>query len=193
MGEQSVIPNYSQTFVETKRDPNSSHYAVGATRPYHASPVSQFKEPQFNRYPNHEQVHLSSRHDMIGSPRFPHQELPREPHYDYEPTNINTKNYNVRNDRINPQSRTTMKPSTTPESVTDYQRGESIMSNQQQDHAEIYRQELFHENEGSMSGGSGTQFSQARVGDGQAQMQYSGPQQGRGKAPSKPYPFLIIA
>lgn len=182
-----MIPNYPQTFVETGRDSNSGHYAVGATRPHHASPVSQFKEPQFNRYQTQEQVHLSSRQDMIRPPRFPHQELPREP------TNINAKNYNMRNDRINPQPRTPMKPSATFESVTDYQRGDSVMSSQQRDYAEMSRQELFHENEGSTSGGVGNQFPRSRVADDRAHMQYSGPQQGRGKAPGKPSPFLIIA
>lgn len=192
-GEQGVIPKYSRTFVETRRDPNSSHNAVGAIRPYHASPVSQFKEPQFDRYQNQEQVHLSGRQD-IQPPRFPHQELLREPNYDYEPTNIEANNYNMRNGRINPQPRTAMKPSIVSESVVNHQRREPAMpKQQQQDYAEIYRQQLFPGNEGSTSGGYGTDFSRARVGDGQAQMQYSGPQQGRGKplsklSPSSPEP-----
>lgn len=184
-GEQSVIPNHSQTFVETRRDPNSSYHAASAARPYHQSPVSQFKEPQFDRHKNQEQVHLSSRQDMMQPPRFPHQELPREPNHGYEPTNIDANNYYTRNDRINPQPRTPTKPSTPSESAVDYQRGVPAMPKRQQDYAEMYRQELFHGNEGSSSGGFRTQSSRAPASDNRAQMQYSGPRQGWGKAPSR--------
>lgn len=184
-GEQGVIPNHSHAFIETRRDPNSSYNAIGAARPYHESPVSQFKEPQFDRPKAQEQFHMPSRQDVMQPPRFPYQELPRKPNYSYEPTNMDGNNYNMRNDRVSPHPRTPTKPPITSESAVDYQRGVPAVSKRQQDYAETYRQEFMHANEGSTSGGFGTQSSRARVGDSRVQMQYSGPQQGRGKAPSE--------
>lgn len=181
--EQGVISNHSRTFVESGRDPDSSHHAVGPARPYHESPVSQFKEPRFDRQKPQEQVHLSSRQDMMQPQRFQHQDLPREPNYNYEPTNVDATNYNMRNDRANPHPRTPTKPPITSESAVDYQRGVPAMNQRQQNYAETYRQELLHGNEGFTAGGFGAQSSRARVGDSRVRMQYAGPQQGRGKVP----------
>lgn len=177
--EQSGISPYAQTFAETRRDPTSSHHAVRATPPYHVSPVSQFKEPQFDRYQYQEQVHLPSRHGVI-----PHQDLPTEPVFDYEPSETDANSYNMRNNQINPRARPLAKPSVASENIVDYQRGGPVIPPQQQDYAELYRQESFQGKDGPTSSGFGTDFSQARVGDGRAQIQYSGPQQGRGKPPS---------
>lgn len=191
-GEEGVMPTYPQTFVETRRDPNSSHHAVGAARPDHAPPASQFKAPQFDRYQYQEPVHLSSTQDVRQPPQYPHQELPRRPNYEYEPTNTDTSKNNMRDNRINPRVQPKIGPSVTSESIINYQR-EQAMPSQQQDYAASYRQESFHGNEGPTSGGSGTEFSRARVGDVRGQIQYSGPQQTWGKTPSKPSLILTIA
>ena len=91
-GEQGAIPSHSHAFVETRMDSNSSRHVVGAARPYYKSPVSQFKEPRVDRHKTQEQVHLSSRQDMMQPPRFPHQEPQRDTNYSNQPANMDADN-----------------------------------------------------------------------------------------------------
>lgn len=188
-GEQGVTPIYQQKVVENRRDPNSRQHPVDATRPYHISPVSQFKEPRFDHYQNQEPVHSPSRQGVTQPRPIPHQELPREPNFDYEVTNTDADRYNMRNDRIYPRARPLIDSSVVSKSMVDYERGEPARSTQQQDYAELYHQESFYGNDGRTSDGLGTSFTRARGSDGRAQVQYSGPQQGVGKAHSKPSAF----
>lgn len=186
--EQSGKLPYSQAFVETGSDPNLSPQALNAAGPYHASPVRQFKEPQFDRYQHQEQFQMSSRHRGIQPSQVLHQNLPTEPAFDDEPTQMDTGNYNMRDNQSDPRNyraRQPVKLSAAPKSIVDYQRGEPVKPRQQQDYAELYRQELFHGNDGAASGGVGANFTQAHDGDSRPQIQSSWPHQGQGgKKPS---------
>lgn len=180
--EQNGKSPYLQASVDPGRDPNSSPQALDAEGLYHASPVHQLKEPQLDRY-QYQQFQMSSRHRVMQSSQVLHHNFPTEPAFDDKSTKIDPDNYNMRNNQSDPRNyhvRRPVKLSAAPGSMLDYQRGEPIKPKQQQDYAEVYRQELFHGYDGAASGGLGANFTQAHVGSSRPQIQSSWPQQGQG-------------
>ncbi len=177
--EQSGKPPRLHTSVEAGRDQNLSPQVMGASRPYHASPVSQFREPQFDRY-QQDEFHMSSRVRVMQSPQVPHEDLPTEPVFDDEPTENNTDYYNMGNSRSDQRdygSQPLVQRSAASKTMASDPRSERGMPREQRNYAEIYRQELVQGNGGFVSDGFGADLSHARVGGGRAQVQSSWPHQ----------------
>lgn len=177
--EQSGKPPRLQTSVEAGRDPNMNPQVVGAARPYHASPVSQFREPQFDRYQQHD-FHVSSRHRVMQPPQVPHQELPTEPVFSDEPRENDSDNYNMGNGPSDPRdygSQPLVQRSPASRTMASELRSERGKPREQRSYAEPYPREFFRGNGGSASNGLGQDLSQARVGSGRAQVQSSWPHQ----------------
>jgi hypothetical protein len=184
-GEIRQLPQL-QTSVETRRDLNSSPQVFDAARPYHASPISPFREPQFDRYQNQEHDLISSRRQATQPSQLPNQGLPTEPVFDNEHIDPDGNKHIIKDNRRNPRDYRAQ-PLTlafaASKSTPSNQRGERDMPREHQDYAELYRQELFHEKGGLVAGGFNADFSLAHVVDGRAQVQSSGPYQAQGNMP----------
>lgn len=189
-GEVGQLPQL-HTSVETRRDLNSSSQVFDAARPYHASPASQFKEPQFDRYQNQEQNYVASRRQATQPSQLPSQGLPTEPVFDNEFIDNDASKRIIKYNRSDPrdyQAQSSTLPFAASKSSTSDQRGERDIPRQQQDYAELYRQELFQEKGSHVAGGFSPDFSPARVSpaqvvDGRLQKQPSRPHQIQGNKP----------